>query len=275
MTHKKDTLQKVTLLWVIYVLTRVSWKGKTAMLNILFKEEAVLFSIDSLNAEEHRHHMLQIIYAVVEPIEITIGESSFHTKFVIIDTNVVHKVNSFGTATHNVLVDPSSVLYTYIYTDLLKQQRHVCIDSHWSNYNIESSDQLYEVIQRLVNMKSKTVELMSQEQGNHMEEALTDMLRTGKFYSQTEMAFRLNYSPSHFSRLFSEKYGVAYSSYIILLKLRSAFIFIHKGYSLTRSAHEAGFSHSAHLAAVAKKTLGMSLTQITKDSINLKVIDSK
>lgn len=245
-------------------------EGRVEMLNLLFREEAVLFSIDSLDAEMHRHHMLQIIYAVMQPIEITIGNVMFQTQFVIIDTNVLHKVNSLGTATHNVLVDPSSALYTYIYTELLMGQPYVCIDHLWSDYDIGSSDELYEAIQGLV--KKSTVQFVDQNQNEHMDEALTAMRRSGKFYTQTEMASLLNYSPSHFSRLFSEKYGVAYSSYVILLKLKNAFIFMDQGYSLTHAAHEAGFSHSAHLASVVKKTLGMSLTIIKKDSINLKVI---
>ncbi|GGH14360.1 helix-turn-helix transcriptional regulator [Paenibacillus segetis] len=240
------------------------------MLNLLFREEAVLFSIDSLDAEMHRHHMLQIIYAVMQPIEITIGNMMFQTQFVIIDTNVLHKVNTLGTATHNVLVDPSSALYSSIYAELLLQQPYVCIDHLWKDYNIGSCDQLYEVIQGLV--EKNKIQYVDLEQNEQMEEVITAMRRSGKFYTQTEMASLLNYSPSHFSRLFSEKYGVAYSSYIILHKLKRAFILMNEGYSLTSAAHEAGFSHSAHLASVAKKTLGMSLTQIKKDSINLKVI---
>ncbi|MGF7050073.1 AraC-like DNA-binding protein [Paenibacillus sp. DS2015] len=244
------------------------------MLHLLFREEAVLFSIDSLDAEEHRHHLLQIIYAEKQPMEITIADHMFQTSFVIIDTDVPHKVNSLGTVTHNLLVDPSSALYEYCDASWLVGRPYVCIDQLWMDYGImESSEHLYKVVQGLADRNTTVHAIRPDNRRRQIDEALSVMRSASKFYTQTEMAACLNYSPSHFSRVFKAEYGVAYSSYVILLKLKSAFIFINKGYSLTHVAHEAGFSHSAHLAAVAKKTLGMSLTKIMKDSINLKVID--
>jgi AraC-like DNA-binding protein len=70
-------------------------------------------------------------------------------------------------------------------------------------------------------------------------------------------------SESRLMHVFTESLGVAVRPYILWLRVQRACGELMGGGSVTKAAHEAGFSDSAHLARTFRRMLGITPTQIT------------
>ena len=71
-------------------------------------------------------------------------------------------------------------------------------------------------------------------------------------------------SPSRLRHLFVEQTGLAFKTYVLWLRLVRAVTLYAEGATLTESAHEAGFSDSAHFSKVFKRTFGLPATTLTR-----------
>lgn len=76
-----------------------------------------------------------------------------------------------------------------------------------------------------------------------------------------EIARQLFLSPSRLSHLFSEQTGAPLKSYMVLYKLRKAYLLLFNGKSITEAAAEAGFYSPSHLADVNRRMMGMTITE--------------
>lgn len=86
-------------------------------------------------------------------------------------------------------------------------------------------------------------------------------------FSVGEIAANVALSESRFSHLFTEQIGVSVRRYQLWLRLREALHLIAKdGGSLTDTAHEAGFSDSAHLTRTFRQMLGIAPSALLKHS---------
>ncbi|MCE9648187.1 MAG: AraC family transcriptional regulator [Parvibaculum sp.] len=64
-------------------------------------------------------------------------------------------------------------------------------------------------------------------------------------------------SPSRFQHLFKQIVGMPVRRYILWFRIRRVIEAMHDGASLTRAAHEAGFSDSAHFTRTFKAMIGL------------------
>jgi AraC-like DNA-binding protein len=71
-------------------------------------------------------------------------------------------------------------------------------------------------------------------------------------------------SPSRLRHLFVEQTGLAFKTYMVWLRLVRALELYSAGQSLTEAAHEAGFSDSAHLSRIFRRTFGLPATTLTR-----------
>ncbi|MFM9904660.1 MAG: helix-turn-helix domain-containing protein [Pyrinomonadaceae bacterium] len=81
-----------------------------------------------------------------------------------------------------------------------------------------------------------------------------------------EIASGVELSESRFSHLFTENVRIPVRRYLLWLRLRDAMHLLAQGRSLTETAHEAGFSDSAHLARTFRSLLGIAPSALTKES---------
>ncbi|CAN5451577.1 helix-turn-helix domain-containing protein [soil metagenome] len=84
--------------------------------------------------------------------------------------------------------------------------------------------------------------------------------------SVQEIAAGVELSESRFSHLFTENVRIPVRRYLLWLRLRDAMHLLAQGKSLTETAHEAGFSDSAHLARTFRALLGIAPSALTKVS---------
>lgn len=85
-------------------------------------------------------------------------------------------------------------------------------------------------------------------------------------YTVGEIAANVALSESRFSHLFTEQVGVSVRRYQLWLRLREAIHLLANGTSLTETAHEAGFSDSAHLTRTFRQMLGIAPSALLKHS---------
>lgn len=81
-----------------------------------------------------------------------------------------------------------------------------------------------------------------------------------------EIAAGVELSESRFSHLFTENVRIPVRRYLLWLRLRDAMHLLAQGKSLTETAHEAGFSDSAHLTRTFRSLLGIAPSALTKES---------
>lgn len=84
--------------------------------------------------------------------------------------------------------------------------------------------------------------------------------------SVQEIAAGVELSESRFSHLFTENVRVPVRRYLLWLRLRDAMHLLAQGKSLTETAHEAGFSDSAHLTRTFRGMLGIAPSALIKES---------
>ncbi len=81
-----------------------------------------------------------------------------------------------------------------------------------------------------------------------------------------EIAAGVELSESRFSHLFTENVRIPVRRYLLWLRLRDAMHLLAQGKSLTETAHEAGFSDSAHLTRTFRSQLGIAPSALTRET---------
>lgn len=81
----------------------------------------------------------------------------------------------------------------------------------------------------------------------------------------TDTAALVFISPGRLGRIFNDQLQMSFSTYIRWLRLRRAMEVMSSGASLTTSAHEAGFTDSAHLNRICHSMFGLTPSAATGD----------
>lgn len=87
-----------------------------------------------------------------------------------------------------------------------------------------------------------------------------------------QIAKAVHLSPSRFMHLFSEQTGIPVRKYILWQRLKHALLQIAEGYSITESAHSAGFTDSSHMNRTFNAMFGITPSKIFKNSRFIQVI---
>jgi AraC-like DNA-binding protein len=110
-------------------------------------------------------------------------------------------------------------------------------------------------------------ELLSAEIDKRITQSIERLrLESENHLSVGEIAADVALSESRFSHLFTEQVGVSVRRYQLWLRLRDAIHLLARGTSLTHTAHEAGFSDSAHLTRTFRQMLGIAPSALLKHS---------
>ena len=84
------------------------------------------------------------------------------------------------------------------------------------------------------------------------------------------LAKEASLSSDRFRHLFAEEMGLSIRRYLLWLRIRKAGSLLQKGFSLTDSAHHAGFTDSAHFSKTFKQNFGITPSLVLA-SANVKV----
>ncbi|ANQ71912.1 helix-turn-helix transcriptional regulator [Rhodococcus sp. 008] len=79
----------------------------------------------------------------------------------------------------------------------------------------------------------------------------------------TDTAALVSISPGRLGRIFNDQLQMSFSTYIRWLRLRRAMEVMSSGATLTTSAHEAGFTDSAHLNRICHSMFGLTPSAAT------------
>lgn len=79
----------------------------------------------------------------------------------------------------------------------------------------------------------------------------------------TDIAALVSISPGRLGRIFNDQLQMSFSTYIRWLRLRRAMEVMSGGATLTTSAHEAGFTDSAHLNRICHSMFGLTPSAAT------------
>lgn len=75
--------------------------------------------------------------------------------------------------------------------------------------------------------------------------------------SLDEVAAKVFLSPSRFAHLFTEEVGIPFRRYLLWRRLTRAIVLVTRGDTLSRAAHRAGFSDSAHFTRTFYQMFGI------------------
>ncbi|MDO5696143.1 MAG: helix-turn-helix transcriptional regulator [Eubacteriales bacterium] len=76
----------------------------------------------------------------------------------------------------------------------------------------------------------------------------------------------LHLSESRLSHLFKAETGMNLKNYMVMMRMKKAFMLINSGQSFTEAAVNAAFYDSAHLCKVVKKYTGITVSDVFKKS---------
>ena len=102
-------------------------------------------------------------------------------------------------------------------------------------------------------MDERIVKLVSEiREHRHLEERIS------------EIAQQCCLSESRLSHIFMESCGISLKGYLNIARMRYAYELVLYGRSITYAALEAGFGSSAHLAAVCREQMGISISGVLR-----------
>jgi AraC-like DNA-binding protein len=243
-------------------------------------DEHIAAVTDKIDADRHRHLMLQISVSFGAEFDVTVEGKEIHCKGILIGSRTEHTFYSNQEKQIFFLIDNTSMLAKQIQEKFLKGQSccilpepiiaqlqallHSCGPILDREQYLRMYGRFFELLQISTKLRpvmdERILELLSRikncREGSHSLEAMAK----GLFLSQSRL-----------SHLFKKETGMSLSSYLVLHKLEKAMFYIFANKNITEASMKAGFDSPSHFAAVCKKTLGMTARELDKDSVFLKV----
>ena len=228
---------------------------------LIFKDDYIVTIPAYKKTEMHIHPMLHLIVSE-SPVSLNTGEqqSSEHN-IVIIEGNIRHKIEIYHKESLVILIDSSSSLAEGLRQQWLSGQS-VCLLSQPLGLLLgnKSEDDIVLLVESIF-QELKVNRVRQQEDDKRISE-LVDEIHSGKRLDMnvSDIAYSMALSVSRLEHLFKDLTGMRLKNCLLMGKLRVAYQLTLQGKSITEAAMSAGFSDSAHLAATAKKTTGISIS---------------
>ncbi|HRH45298.1 MAG TPA: AraC family transcriptional regulator [Pyrinomonadaceae bacterium] len=251
-----------------------NWRGKV----FLWQEQA-LFLGEASNTSFHASPGIKIIIALDGEFLLKTSEDGEWQNFksAIVAPGQFHKINGRNNKLALIVLVPEAKVSQPLLPILSRKgisripvgvvQNFLPIFEEFDKMSVESVEsekicrKMFEKIkngEKLLSAEidkriSKSIERLRQESENQV--------------SVSEVAANVALSESRFSHLFTEQVGVSVRRYQLWLRLREAIhLLANSGGSLTDTAHEAGFSDSAHLTRTFRQMLGIAPSALLKHS---------
>lgn len=239
---------------------------------IYFRDNWGLFIGSFTNNVPHGHYAVQLSISLGTDIRVFDGENKpYHYGNYIIKSNVPHRVVCKGEQLL-ILFNPTSTtghflngFSTYDIAEfdhtIVERLKESCLN--YTNNTMDFESTIGEITRAL-----EVFKCACQEQ-DHFDD---ERIRTAMHYLEEnvqrivplhEVAGLCFLSPSRFLHLFKEKTGISFRKAQQWNRISQSFkVFFQQ--SLTQTAHEFGFTDSAHYTRVFKETFGFSPRQVQK-----------
>ncbi|RFA35628.1 hypothetical protein CAI16_07490 [Virgibacillus dokdonensis] len=248
---------------------------------ILFGKDSIASFSNTTKAESHKHWMLQIFLSLDGEMIIEVSGKPISFECIIINSNRVHKIDSAQTSHFTMLLDNTSTIGKQLKKVYLQNKDYHLFHASANMVALKNSlkklDTMkilyYEIfIQRLFQtLNINTCVKPNYDSRIHTALKAISTSQKGEISLQS-LAHLVALSKSRLSHLFKAETGTPLKSYLLLHRLRDAYSYLLEyRYDITTSAMKAGFDSPSHFAATSKKITGMSASNISKDSVFLKV----
>lgn len=228
-------------------------------------DHLLIFS-DYGNPQMHKHLAAHILISRKE-IEVITPKKVFHCKGALIPSNTLHTVDCKNEPMLVFMFDETTSVAEAIPS--VKPLDDSLADTIVSYYdNATQQGMTYEAYQAFVQNTLEVLNLKTS--AKPMDSRILQAMNFIDTHIQedpslTEVASLCCLSESRFSHLFKSEAGITFKGYVILRRLDYVYTKLSQGIPITVAALEAGFSDSAHFAAINKQMFGLSATAITSD----------
>lgn len=251
-----------------------NWRGKV----FLWQEQA-LFLGEAANTSFHASPAIKIIIALDGEFLLQTSEDGTWQNFksAIIAPGQFHTINGLNNKLALIVLVPEAKVSQPLLPILSRKsllripvgvvQNFLPIFEEFDKMSVESVES--EKICRKMFQKIKNgEELLSAEIDKRISQSIERLRQVSEnHFSVGEVAANVALSESRFSHLFTKQVGVSVRRYQLWLRLREAIHLLANGSgSLTDTAHEAGFSDSAHLTRTFRLMLGIAPSSLLKHS---------
>lgn len=229
------------------------------MSRIVFDDNYVIVSPTFNEVIPHKHSFLHIFF---------LWEDDRCSKLYIVGSGMLHTMPHKDKCRLFLMIDPTSVLAEYL-TDNILTDNNPCMlpcenelaltenmsdrqikdnVAKWltSQFFLRPSDKIRTADERIAKLVCEIRDY------KHLEDTISDIAK------------QCCLSESRLSHIFKESMGISLKGYLSLSQVRYAYKLITEGKSITYAALEAGFGSSAHLAAVCKSRMGISVSGVIK-----------
>lgn len=247
---------------------------------IFWDTDKISMITNHLDADTHRHLMLQLFVGVDDYVEIIINGIQIKCDVIVINKNVSHSFSTNGKLYFSSIIDPTSVYGKelvdkmgkrdfLIYEQIHKYELSSQVKELLNSTNIEQYKHFYKY---LLNCLELTMYKYTYDERISSVFQLLD-INTCKCndHSIKYLADNVFLSSSRLSHLFKEQTGIPLKSYILLHQMERAFDELFAGKNITKASMIAGFDSPSHFASTVKKMMGMPVSLSLKDSEFLKV----
>lgn len=245
---------------------------------IFWQEDRVGLITNHLDAQTHRHWMLQLFLGIEDKVEITVNGSLVTCSCVVLDKNIPHSFSAREKVYYSALLEPTSNFAQQLNSKMNELGYWVC--------DRDGIEELRRRAGSLVTHANAEEYLRF----THLLENFLHLWATPRCYDERIIEFlymldtctcdnhtvsnfadRVALSSSRFSHLFKEQVGIPLKSYILLHQMERAIQDLLAGKSVTDATMAAGFDSPSHFAGTVKRMMGMPVTASLKDSEFLKV----
>ena len=245
---------------------------------IIMDKSCISAFSDRINADDHKHWMLQLFYAFDDDLLINITDHEIRCKCIVINSDVVHSFTTQNKPHFTMLIDLASPLALNLQNKYLQYKKYYVFDNDiFIDTQLDSFPQQPISILRYEHFLSVLFHVMgiNINMFTVYDERIFEVIRQLEVcdcteHSIKEIAKNVALSPSRLSHLFKEQTGMPLKSYILLHMVQRSYLSLLQTGNVTRAALEAGFDSPSHFAAASKRLTGMSATDISKDSVFLK-----
>lgn len=229
---------------------------------------SILIRGETIDVAPHRHHALQVSLGLDGPFDFACGGQSSLMEGVVVDSGVLHRLDSKGSEIAVLLLEPEQACARHIKTHWLGDGACAAIPADIANeiralFAKPGHMPLPDDIVRMLAPETKPLP-----QQDSRIAGLLVYLRAlpEKRVTLAELAQEAGLSEGRLTHLFKEQTGVPIRRYLLWLRLNDAMNRAMAGVTLTEAAHAAGFSDSAHLSRTCVEMFGINPFAVVRHS---------
>ncbi|WP_234120859.1 helix-turn-helix domain-containing protein [Clostridium hydrogenum] len=245
----------------------------------------ILLLDDYSDPNLHRHFAKHLIISLKDEISCRVEEKIISCNGILIDSNVMHTIDSKNQQVVVFLFDETSDIaeefqkqyFTEKHFAALPKENVKEIVKIWGKFIEAKKENIareykktFKKIMELCDIKVKIV-LKKDDRIESVVEYLNciDSISEGTL---DELAKHVFLSKSRLSHLFKEQVGISLNQFLVIEKMRKTYEYLNKGYNITDAAIKAGFNSSSHFANTNKTMFGVTAKEL-KNTMNYIIIE--